>query len=321
MNSLSGWLGRVGAALVLSFALYSLSGTANAANAANAASSNAVEEHSMTVNGVELHYFEAGAGNGTPVVLLHGYGETSHMWLPLMPALARNHTVIAPDLPGAGASGIPAGGYDKKTMAQDIHALVAALGYRDVEVVGHDIGLMVAYAYAAQYPRETTRLVLMDSFLPGVGNWQPYYYSSAKWHFVFYGDTPLKLVQGRERIYLEHFWNDFAADPAHSVSEADRELYAGIYAQPGRMRAGFEWFHAFPQDIQDFQRFAQTPLTMPVLALTGERAAGTFLIDQARVAAVNVQGTVIKGVGHWLMSEAPEQTMAQLVAFLDADGS
>ncbi|VWC80288.1 alpha/beta hydrolase [Burkholderia contaminans] len=156
-------------------------------------------------------------------------------------------------------------------MAQDIHALVKALGKRDVEVVGHDIGLMVAYAYAAQYRNESRRLALMESFLPGVGNWQPYYYSPAKWHFAFYGETPLKLVHARERIYLDHFWNDFAANPDHSVSEADRELYTSIYAQPGRMRAGSEWFHAFPQDIQHFQQFAKTPLQMPVFVLTGRR--------------------------------------------------
>ncbi|MGV2288705.1 alpha/beta hydrolase [Trinickia sp. YCB016] len=310
MESVEHWLRRAGAALIV---LLAFQANANAAGAA-------IEEHSLTVNGVELHYLEAGAGNGTtgtPVILLHGYGETSHMWLPLIAKLARNHLVIAPDLPGAGASGIPAGGYDKKTMAQDIHALVQALGLRDVDVVGHDIGLMVAYAYAAQYPGETQRLALMDAFLPGVGNWQQYYYSGAKWHFVFYGDTPLKLVQGRERIYFEHFWNDFAANPEHSVSEADRELYTSVYAQPGRMRAGFEWFHAFPQDIQDFQQFAKTPLQMPVLVLAGEKAAGNFLIDQTRVAAVDVQGEVIEGAGHWLMSEAPERTMAALVAFLD----
>jgi pimeloyl-ACP methyl ester carboxylesterase len=312
LNSLKYWLGRLGMTLAFLVAFQT---------ASHSEASTTVQQHSLTVNGIELHYLEAGAGNGTPVLLLHGYGETSHMWLPLMAKLATNHTVIAPDLPGAGASGIPQSGYDKKTMAQDIHGLVQALGYRDVEVVGHDIGLMVAYAYAAQYPDETKSLTRMESFLPGAGNWQQYYDLSRKWHFVFYGDTPLKLVQGRERIYLEHFWNDFAADPNHSISEADRELYASIYAQPGRMRAGFEWFHAFPQDIQDFQQFSKTPLKMPVLAISGEKAAGNFLPDQARYAAVNVQGVVIKGSGHWLLSEAPDQTMAVLVSFLNATDS
>ncbi|MCA8298017.1 alpha/beta hydrolase [Burkholderia sp. AU30198] len=311
MQSLGLWLRRAGAALAFLLAFQAQSYAAPAV----------VTEHSLTVNGIKLHYLEAGTGNGTPIVLLAGYGETSHMWLPLMPKLATNHVVIAPDLPGAGASDIPAGGYDKKTMAQDIHALVQALGFRDVEVVGHDIGLMVAYAYAAQYRDEARRLVLMDSFLPGVGNWQQYYYSPAKWHFAFYGETPLKLVQGRERIYLDHFWNDFAANPDHSMSEADRALYTSIYAQPGRMRAGFEWFHAFPQDIQDFQQFAKTPLQMPVLVLIGQKAAGRFTIDQVRVTAANVQGEVIEGAGHWLMSEAPDRTMGALVTFLNAGES
>jgi pimeloyl-ACP methyl ester carboxylesterase len=287
----------------------------------DAAMSPAISEHSITANGVELHYLEAGHGDSTPVLLLHGYAETSHMWLPLIGKLDERRVVIAPDLPGAGASGMPASGYDKKTMAQDIHAMMQQLGYRKVKIVGHDIGLMVAYAYAAQYPDEVESVTLMDAFLPGVGDWQKVWLLRDKWHFNFYGETPLKLVEGRERIYFEHFWNDFAADPTHSVPEADRELYASIYAQPGRMRAGFEYFHAFPQDAQDFAVFAQTPLTMPMLVLTGEKASGTFLIDQAKLVDTNVQGVIIKGSGHWLMEEAPEQTMAAIVQFINAPTS
>jgi pimeloyl-ACP methyl ester carboxylesterase len=275
-----------------------------------------VESHDITVNGVTLHYLQSGHDQGTPIILLHGYTQTSHMWLPLMAKLG-NRTVIAVDLPGAGDSSMPAEGYDKKTMAQDIHALTQALGYHKVQLVGHDIGLMVAYAYAAQYPQEVQSLTLMDAFLPGVGDWQKVWLLRDKWHFNFYGDTPLKLVQGRERIYFEHFWNDFAADPNHSLPESEREYYTTQYARPGRMRAGFEYFHTFSQDAQDFAQFAKTPLTMPVQVLTGEKASGNFLIDQTRLVATNVQGTIIKGSGHWLMSEAPEQTIPELVTFLN----
>src|SRR5258708_2270127 len=160
-------------------------------------------EHFADVNGVRLHYFIG--GKGSPVVLLHGYAETSHMWLPLMPLLAKNHTIIAPDLRGAGNSERPRGGYDKKTMAKDMRELVHQLGYKQVSLVGHDIGLMVAYAYAAQYPNEVSKVVLMDAFLPGVGDWKSVWLMRDLWHFHFYGETPLALVKGRERIYFEHF--------------------------------------------------------------------------------------------------------------------
>jgi pimeloyl-ACP methyl ester carboxylesterase len=176
------------------------------------------------VNGVKLHYLIAGKGD--PVVLLHGYAETSHMWLPLIAKLADKHTVIAPDLRGFGESSAPSEGYTKAAMAQDIHALMKSLKYDRIRLVGHDIGLMVAYAYAAQYPGEVDRLVLMEAFLPGVGDWNNVFLLRDLWHFHFYGKTPLALVTGRERIYLEHFWNDFAADPKKSVPEKDREFYA-----------------------------------------------------------------------------------------------
>ena len=272
-------------------------------------------EHDAEVNGVRIH--SSIGGNGSPVVLLHGYAQTSHMWNPLMPLLAKNHTVIVPDLRGFGQSSKPANGYTKKAMAQDIHALATSLGYRRTIIVGHDIGLMVAYAYAAQYPTEVERIVLMDAFLPGVGEWKNVWLLRDLWHFHFYGETPLKLVAGRERTYFEHFWNDFAADPKHSVPEADRRFYAATYAQPGRMRAGFEVFRAFEQDAKDFAQFAQTKLTMPMLVLTGEKASGDFLIEQARLVDTNVQGVVIKGSGHWLMEEAPLQVIPQLVAFIN----
>jgi pimeloyl-ACP methyl ester carboxylesterase len=266
------------------------------------------------VNGVRLHYLAAGQGD--PVLLLHGYAQTSHMWRPLIRELARTRTVIAPDLRGFDQSSKPDAGYDKKTMAEDVHALATSLGLRQLSVVGHDIGLMVAYAYAAQYPGEVVRLALMDAFLPGIGDWQQVWLLRDLWHFHFYGEVPLKLVTGRERIYFEHFWNDFAADPKHSVPEVDRQFYTEAYARPGGMRAGFEVFRAFERDASDFAQFGETTLKMPVLVLTGEKASGEFLIQQGRLVAVDVEGVVVKGSGHWLMEEAPGEVIPQLLSFL-----
>ncbi len=273
-------------------------------------------EKSANVDGVRINY-KIG-GSGPLVILLHGYAETNHMWLPLLPQLQSSHTVIAPDLRGFGDSERTAGGYDKKTMAQDIHALVHQLGYdQPAVVVGHDIGLMVAYAYAAQYPSDVSRLVLMDAFLPGIGDWKSVWLMKDLWHFHFYGPTPLALVKGRERIYFEHFWNDFAADKTKSVPEADREFYAAQYAKGDGMRAGFEVFRNFEQDATDFAAFSNTKLQMPVLVLTGEKASGTVLIDQTKLVADNVKGVIVKGSGHWLMEEAPDQVIPELVVFIN----
>jgi pimeloyl-ACP methyl ester carboxylesterase len=267
------------------------------------------------VNGVRLHYLVAGKGD--PVVLLHGFAESSHMWLPLIAKLSDKHMVIAPDLRGFGQSSAPTDGYTKAAMARDIHALVKSLNYDRIRLVGHDIGLMVAYGYAAQYPSEVDRLVLMEAFLPGVGDWNSVFLLRDLWHFHFYGKTPLALVTGRERIYLEHFWNDFAADPKTSVPEKDREFYAKEYAKPGHMAAGMEVFRAFPKDAADFAQFAKTKLTMPMLVLSGEKAGGPFLIEQGKMVATSVEGVLVKGSGHWLMEEAPDQVLPILVEFLN----
>src|SRR5947207_10642875 len=266
------------------------------------------------VNGVRRNYRIA--GSGSPVVLLHGYAQTGHMWHPIVPSLARHHTVIVPDLRGAGGSAKPDTGYDKKTLAADIHALTTSLGFDRVRIAGHDIGLMVAYAYAAQFPQATERLLLMDAFLPGIGNWKDVWLLRDLWHFHFYGEVPLALVQGRERIYLEHFWNDFAADRTRPVPEADRRLYARAYAQPGAMRAGFEYFRNFERDAEDFARMGSTRLTMPLLVLSGEKAGGAFLIEQAKLVASDVRGEVIKGSGHWLMEEAPDTVIPAISDFV-----
>jgi pimeloyl-ACP methyl ester carboxylesterase len=273
----------------------------------------AIKSRFAKVNSIRLHYLAA--GEGEPVILLHGYAQNSHMWRPLIAELAKTRTVIAPDLRGFGQSAKPAGGYDKKSMAQDIHALAASLGFKRAGICGHDIGLMVAYAYAAQYPDEVGRIALMDAFLPGVGEWNNVFLLRDMWHFHFFGETPLKLVKGRERIYFEHFWNGFAANPKKSVSEADRRFYAKVYAQPGAMAAGFEVFRAFVQDAKDFAVFSKTKLKMPMLVLTGEKASGEFLIQQGRLVADNVEGVIVKGSGHWLMDEARDQVVPKLVSF------
>jgi len=294
-------------------AITALGSTVTSAIAATASAK--IQDRYATVNGVRLHYRIA--GQGSPIVLLHGYAETGHMWTPLIPLLANTHTVIVPDLRGAGDSAKPASGYDKKNMAVDIHELVKSLGFDRVRIVGHDIGLMVAYAYAAQFPHETERLVLMDAFLPGIGNWENVWLLRDLWHFHFTGPTALALVEGRERIYFEHFWNDFAADPKKSIPEADRKRYAKAYGQPGGMQAGFAYFKNFEQDAKDFAALSATKLNMPVLVLTGEKASGQVLIDQAKLVATQVDGRIIPGAGHWLMEEAPQQVIPKLVEFLN----
>ena len=272
-----------------------------------------IESRFAKVNGMRLHYLTA--GQGEPVILLHGYAQNSHMWRPLIAELAKTRTVIAPDLRGFGQSAKQPSGYDKKTMAQDIRALAASLGFKHIGIAGHDIGLMVAYAYAAQYPAEVERIALMDAFLPGIGDTTNLFLLRDLWHFHFYGETPLKLVKGRERIYFEHFWNDFAANPKKSVSEADRRFYTKAFAQPGAMKAGFEVFRAFDQDAKDNAEFAKTPLRMPMLVLGGEKSGGEFLISQARLVAGDVDGVIVTGSGHWLIDEAPGQVIPRLVAF------
>jgi pimeloyl-ACP methyl ester carboxylesterase len=273
-----------------------------------------IQSRFAEVSGLRIHYLRAGKA-GSPVILLHGYAQNSHMWRPLMAELAKSHYVIAPDLRGFGDTTKADSGYDKKTMAQDVHALVRSLGLEKAGIAGHDIGLMVAYAYAAQYPDAVTRIALLDAFIPGVGDTTNLFLLKDLWHFHFYGPTPLALVKGRERVYFEHFWNDFAADPAKSVSEADRRFYARKYAQPGAMKAGMEVFRAFEQDAKDNAEFAKTKLAMPMLVLGGEKSGGDFLVSQSRLVASNVDGVIVSGSGHWLMDEAPDQVIPRLVAF------
>jgi len=291
-----------------------LSFNSSLVNATMRADAGSIASRTAELTGVKMHYLTA--GHGAPLILLHGYAETSLMWKPIMPALGERFTVIAPDLPGIGDSAIPDKGLDMKSAATLIHGLALSLGVQKAEVVGHDIGLMVAYAYAAQFPTEVQKLVLMDAFLPGVGDWASIYNSPDYWHFRFHGPTPEALVQGRERIYFEHYWNDFAADKTRSIPEADRKAYAAAYSGPGRMRAGWAYFTAFPETARDFAQLAQTKLTMPVLSIGGEKSLGVALGEETKLIAVNVIVVVIKNAGHWILEENPKETTDALQKFL-----
>jgi len=273
-----------------------------------------IASRTAEVDGVKLHYLAA--GHGTPLILLHGYAETSRMWRPIIPALADRFAVIAPDLPGIGDSDIPADGLDMKSAAVRIHDLAQSLGVQKAEVVGHDIGLMVAYSYAAQFPTEVTKLALMDAFLPGVPGWEQVYNNPNIWHFRFNGPTPEALVQGRERTYFQYFWNDLAADKTRSLPEADRQAYVAAYSRPGRMHAGWAYFVSFLQTAKDFAQLSQTRLTIPVLTIGGEKSLGEILGQQARLVATDVTVVVLKDTGHWVLEERPTETTEALEKFL-----
>ncbi len=266
------------------------------------------------VDGVKLHYLTA--VHGPTIILIHGYTQTSRMWKPIIPVLAEKFMVIAPDLPGIGDSDIPRDGLDMKTAAIRIHSLAKSLGVEKARVVGHDIGLMVAYAYAAQFPSETEKLAVMDAFLPGVAGWEAVYNNPSIWHFRFNGPTPEALVRGRERTYFDYFWNDFAAHKTHSIPEPDRVAYATAYAQPGRMHAGWAYFANWPQTAKDFEQLSRTKLKMPVLAIGGEKANGAVLGQQMKLVANNATVVVLKDTGHWVMEERPKETRDALLKFL-----
>ena len=250
------------------------------------------------------------------MVLLHGYGETGDMWAPLAAKLARDHTVIVPDLRGMGLSERPAGGYDKKTQGQDIAGMLDALKVDKVDLVTHDIGNMVGYAFAAQHPDRVSKFVLIDAPLPGVGPWDDIIRNHALWHFSFYGPDAERLVKGRERIYLDRFWNEFSADPKN-FDEESREHYAALYARPGAMHAGFEQFKAFDQDAADNKAFvAAGKLTMPILAVGGEKSFGPTMAVVMRAAATNVTEGIVPHSGHWVMEENPAATIKLVADFL-----
>lgn len=255
-------------------------------------------------------------GQGPAVVLLHGFGDTGDMWEPLAVDLARNHTVVVPDLRGMGLSSHPQSGYDKRTQAADIRSVLSKLGIDRAAVVGHDIGTMVAYAYAARYPDKTDRLVVMDAPVPGIPPWDQIVRLPALWHFDFGGPDMERLVAGRERIYLDRFWNEFAGDPS-KVDEATRQHYAELYARPNAMHDAFAQFRAIRKDAEDNQASMATKLPMPVLAIGGEKSFGANEAIVMRHAATHVSELVVPNAGHWLMEEAPETTIIAVHDFID----
>jgi pimeloyl-ACP methyl ester carboxylesterase len=270
----------------------------------------------ITTNGATIHVRVG--GEGPAVVLLHGYGETGDMWAPMAADLARDHTVIVPDLRGLGLSSKPDGGFDKKTQAGDVAGVLDALKVEEIDLVTHDIGNMVGFAFAAAHPDRMKRFVLIDAPVPGVGPWEEILKSPLLWHFRFGGPDMERLVAGRERIYLDRFWNEFSATPAR-FTEASREHYAKLYAMPGAMHSGFAQFAAFDQDALDNQAFlaAGGKLTMPVLAIGGEKSFGPMMATVMRAAASDVTEGVVPDSGHWIMEENPEATTKMVRAFLD----
>ncbi len=273
-------------------------------------------ERDITTNGTTIHVRIG--GKGPAVVLLHGYGETGDMWAPLATNLARDHLVIVPDLRGMGLSSKPTGGYDKQTQGHDISGVLDTLKIGKTDLVTHDIGNMVGYAFAAENPGRVTRFILMDAPLPGVGPWEEVLKNPLLWHFRFGGPDMERLVAGRERIYLDRFWNEFSATPA-KFSEASRVHYAALYARPGAMHAGFAQFAAFDQDAVDNKAFlAAGKLTMPVLAVGGGKSFGPMMATVMRFAATDVTEAVIPDAGHWLMEEQPAATVKLVRDFLDA---
>lgn len=270
----------------------------------------------IPTNGVTIHV--RSGGHGPAVVLIHGYGETGDMWAPLAANLARDHTVVVPDLRGLGLSSKPAGGFDKKTQAGDVAGVLDALKITKADLVTHDIGNMVGYAFAASHPDRVRSFVLIDAPLPGVGPWDEILKNPLLWHFRFGGPDMERLVAGRERIYLDRFWNEFSADPTH-FSEAAREHYAKLYALPGAMHSGFAQFAAFDQDAIDNKAFvAHGKLSMPVLAVGGEKSFGPMMATVMRFAASNVEEGIVPNSGHWIMEENPTATIALVRTFLDA---
>lgn len=268
----------------------------------------------IAVNGTTLHVRVGGAGPA--VVMLHGFADTGDMWAPVAKELAKTHTVIVPDLRGMGLSAHPAGGYDKKNQGEDIAAVMDALKVQKAQLVTHDIGNMVGYALAAEHPDRITKWVVIDAPLPGIGPWEEILKLPMLWHFNFRGPDMERLVAGRERIYLDRFYNELSFKPA-SITEATREHYAALYARPGAMHSAFEQFKAFTQDAEDNKVFAKTKLPMPVLAVGADHSFGSNQAAVLRFVASDVTEKVLPDSGHWVMEEQPAATTAIITGFLN----
>src|SRR5216684_3191457 len=264
-------------------------------------------------DGVQI-YVRSG-GSGPAVLLIHGFGDTGEMWGPVARELRKTHTLVIPDLRGMGRSSHPASGYDKRTEAADLRAVMVALGFDHSAVVGHDIGNMVAYAYTARYPDKVERLIVMDAPIPGIDPWDQVAHSPQTWHFYFRGPDVERLVQGRERILLDRFYNELSAHPER-INEATRAHYAAAYAQPGAMHSAFEQFAAFTKDAEDNKVTQRTKLPMPVLAVGGAKSFGSLMAVNMRNVADDVTEAIVPEAGHWLMEENPEATVALISDFL-----
>ena len=269
----------------------------------------------LATNGTSL-YVRVG-GQGPAVVLLHGFGDTGDMWAPLAAILVKTHTVIVPDLRGMGMSEHPDTGYTKKNQAVDIAGIMDALKVQRADLVTHDIGNMVGYALAAQYPARITRWVVIDAPLPGIGDWDNIIRSPVLWHFNFRGPDEERLVQGRERIYLDRFWNELSADPKR-IDEGTRQHYAALYARPHAIHDAFEQFGAFSQDaIDNKQMLAKGgKIAMPVFAVGAEKSFGAGMAEDLRFVAGNVTGGIVPNSGHWIMEENPQATIKLVMDFL-----
>jgi pimeloyl-ACP methyl ester carboxylesterase len=276
-----------------------------------------IRTQEIAANGATIHVRVG--GTGPAVVLLHGYGETGDMWAPLAEDLVRDHTVVVPDLRGLGLSSKPETGFDKKTQAGDVAGVLDALKIDRADLVTHDIGNMVGYAFAVQHPERVRRFVLIDAPVPGIGPWEEILKNPLLWHFRFGGPDMERLVEGRERTYLDRFWNEFSAVPSR-FSEAAREHYAKLYALPGAMHSGFAQFAAFDQDAVDNKAFlaAKGKLGMPVLAIGGEKSFGPMMATVMRFAASDVTEGIIPDSGHWIMEENPKATSVMVRSFLSS---
>ncbi len=274
----------------------------------------AFKTREIATNGTTLHVRIG--GSGPAVVLLHGFGDTGDMWALIAAKLVAGHTVIVPDLRGMGLSAHPDSGYTKVNEARDIAGVMDALKVQKADLVTHDIGNMVGYALAAQYPARITKWVVIDAPLPGVGNWAAQLSNPKTWHFNFHGPDEERLVAGRERIFLDRFYNELSAHP-EKIDEPTRANYAALYARPHAMHDALEQFVAFPQDGADNRALlAKGKLTMPVLALGGEKSYGAGMAVEASAVASNVKGGIISESGHWVMEENPGATTRLVVEFL-----
>ena len=269
----------------------------------------------IRTNGTTLHVRVG--GSGPAVITLHGFGDTGDMWAPLAANLMKDHTVVVPDLRGLGLSAPASAGYSKKNQGRDIAGVLDRLQIQQAALVTHDIGNMVGYAFAVQYPGRVTRWVVIDAPLPGVGNWDTIIRDPRLWHFNFRGPDVERLVAGRERILLDRFWNELSDDPAR-IDEQTREHYAALYARPQVMHDAFEQFGAFATDAADNKAFLAEhgKLTIPVLALGAEKSFNLTMAEEIRYVASDVTGAIVPDSGHWVMEEQPDATLKLVEEFI-----